>query len=192
MTALTLPQRLALVKFWTERLAALRAEELLPLCDAEMPSGSRIPVMFGGRQAGWASMPQPSQGAAYVADARKLLAWAETNYPEKVGVAETVPVTDELLAHLREHLPSAIRTERQVDPQWVSDLTTSMKAPGYYVTLQGEKLTEVPGIVLPDAKPPVPRVDLDGFDAAGVIGAAWRDGDIPVAEFLALPGGDAA
>jgi hypothetical protein len=190
MTALNLQQRLALVKFFTDVLAALRRDELLPQCDAEMPSGSRLPVMFGGRQAGWASMPKPSQGAAYVADGKKLLAWAEVHHPGKVEVVETVEVTEELLAHLEDHFPSAIVKTRQVDPQWVSDLTKSMKDPGYYLTLQGEKLTEVPGIVLPDAGKPSPRVDLDDFDAAGVIGAAWRDGDIPVTEFLALPGGE--
>jgi hypothetical protein len=190
VTALNLAQRLALVKFLTESLAALRTTELLPQSEAEMPPGSRLPVMFSGRQAGWASMPQPSQGAAYVADEKKLLAWAEINYPDKVGVVETVPVTDELLAHLEEHLPSAIVKTRQVDPQWVSDITKSLKDPGWYRTNQGEKLTEVPGIVLPEPGKPVPHVKLEGFDAAGIIGAAWRDGDIPVAEFLALPAAD--
>ena len=192
MTALNLQQRLALVKFLTDTLAALRTKELLPQSDAEMPPGTRLPVMFGGRQAGWATMPQPSQGAAYVADEKKLLAWAEKQYPDKVETVRTVEVTGELLAHLEEHLPAAIVRTRQVDPQWVSDLTKSMKDPGHYTTHQGEKLTEVPGIVLPDAGKPSPRVNLDDFDAAGVIGAAWRDGDIPVTAFLALPGGEAA
>ena len=182
----------SLVKFFTVALAKLREDELLPQSEAEMPPGSRLPVMFGGRQAGWASVPQPSQRAAYVADGKKLLAWAEKHHPAKMETAETVEVTDALLAHLREHFPSAIVQTRQVDPQWVADLTQAMKDPGYYLTLQGEKLTEVPGIVLPEPGRPSPRVDLDDFPAAEVIGAAWRGGDIPVAELIALPGGEAA
>ena len=95
-------------------------------------------------------------------------------------------VTPEVLAVLREHLPSAIFTVRKVDPQWVTDLTGALKGGGHYITAKGEKLTDVPGITVPEPVPPVPSVDL-AEDAAAIIADAWRAGDIPVADLLALP-----
>ena len=183
---LTLPQRLALVKYITERLAAVRKDDLVPQAGSEMPSGSRLPVFFAGRQAGWASMPQPSRKAAYVSDPAKLLAWARAQYPAKVITDRTVRVTDEVLAVLAEHLPGAIVETPLPDPQWVADLLGALKGGGSYLTHEGEKLTEVPGITVPESDPPAPRVEL--ADAAGeIIGAAWRDGAIPLGDLLALP-----
>jgi len=191
VSALSLQQRLLLVKYLTERLAVVRKDDLLPQAAAEMPSGSRIPVMFAGQHAGWASMPQPTRKSAFVADGKALLAWAEKHHPGKVAGTETAIVTDEVLAVLREHLPGAIVRKRQVDPQWVADILAALKGGGYYVTADGEKLTEVPGVTVPESDPPSPRVEL--ADGAGpVIGAAWQAGDIPVAELLALPVGEAA
>lgn len=188
MSALSTHERLALVKFFTESLAALRAGDLLPQAAAEMPSGARLPVMFGGKLAGWVTMPKPSQKAAYVSDPAKLLAWAQKQYPGHVSDAETVIVTPRVLEILREQLPGAIASEPEVDKQWVSDITDALKKRGFYVTAAGEKLTEVPGITLPDPAPPVPTVSL-ADDAAEVIGAAWLAGEIPASEFLALPAG---
>src|ERR1700689_2403452 len=125
-----------------------------------MPSGSRLPVFFGGRQAGWAAMPQPSKKAAYVSDPAKLLAWARVNHPAKVVTERTVRVTDEVLAVLAEHLPGAIVETPQVEPQWLSALLAALKGGGSYLTHEGEKLTEVPGVTVPESDPPAPRVEL--------------------------------
>lgn len=186
---LSLPQRLALVRWLTDTLEALRKDDLLPQATSEMPPGARVPVYFAGQHAGWVNMPKPTQRSAYVADEKKLLAWAEKNYPDKVDTVEEVAVDDDLIAFLAEHYPSALRKSQRVRPSWVSDICAALKQPGYYVTLTGEKLTDVPGIELPEPGDPVPRVTLSG-DAAAIIAAAWRGGDIPVAEFLALPAGE--
>lgn len=181
---LSLAQRLLLVKFLTDTLGKLRKDELLPQSAGEMPAGSRLPVMFGGRHAGWALMPAASTSVT-VTDEKKLLAWAEQNYPAKVRTAETVKVDDDLIAFLAEHYPSALEKRRQVEPAWVGDITTSLKEHGYHITMTGEKLTDVPGITVSESSP-APRVNLTP-DAAEIIGNAWRDGDIPMAELLALP-----
>jgi hypothetical protein len=162
---------------------------MLPQAGTELPSGSRIPVMLGSQRAAWVTMPEPSRKAAYVSDEKALLAWAEKQYPEKVTPAETVPrITEQVLAVLREHLPGAIETGRQVDPQWVSDIQLALKLRGHYVTGTGEKLTEVPGITLPVPDPAVPRVDL-ADDATAVIGAAWPQIAAGLPGLLALPAG---
>jgi hypothetical protein len=191
--AMSLPQRLALVKYLTDALKALRADDLLPQSAREMPSGARLPVWFGGRLAGWASMPQPSKKAAYVSDERKLLAWAEKNHPAKVQPVTEVAVDDDLLAFLAGHYPQALRTSRRVDPQWVSDICGALAGSGHYITAEGEKLTadEIPGVTLPPADPPSPRVTLED-DAQAAIMAAWQSGDIDVAGMLALPAGQDA
>jgi hypothetical protein len=191
MADLSLAQRLALCKFLTDALKALRLSELLPQAAGEMPSGARLPVMFGGQLAGWASMPQPSKKSAYVDDDKALLAWAEKHHAAKVLTTETAEVTDDVLAVLEEHLPSAIVKTRQVDPQWVSDLTDALRDKGFYVTSDGEKLTEVPGITVPESDPPAPRVDLKP-EAGAIIGAAWQAGDIPVGDLIALPAASGA
>ena len=185
--SLSTVQRMALVKWLAERLAKLREDDLLPLAAAEMPSGSRLPVMFGGRHAGFVNMPQPSQGAAYVSDPAKLLAWAEKHHPAKVEPTVEVAVDDDLIAHLADHYPSALREGRRVRPAWVGDLQAALKDPGWYLTAQGEKLTEVPGITVPEAKPPVPSVNLDKQTAGEIIEAAWRDGLILADDLLSLP-----
>ena len=191
MTApLPLPAQLLLVKWLTDQMAAHRHDDLLPQSAAEMPAGSRIPVMFGGKLAGWASMPQPSKKSAYVSDGKALLAWAEKHYPAHVGDAVSVAVDDDLLAFLQDNYPQALRTERQVDPQWVADIQGALKERGYYVTSGGEKLTEVPGITLPDPEPASPRINLED-NASEVIGDAWRAGLIALPDVLALPAGSA-
>ena len=42
-------------------------------------------------------------------------------------------------------------------------------------------------MVMPDARPPVPTVNLDKKTASEIIEAAWRAGLIPADELLALP-----
>jgi hypothetical protein len=187
MTApLSVAQRLTLAKYLTDGLKNAREKDMLPQAAAEMPSGTRLPVFFDGKQAGWASMPQPSKKAAYVSDEKALLAWAEKHLPAKVGTEYGVRVTDEVLAVLRQHLPGAITETRKVDPQWLADVLGALRGGGSYVTREGERLTSVPGIEVPEPVPPVPHVDLVA-DAATVIGGAWQAGEIPFAELLALP-----
>lgn len=185
--ALSLAQWLALVQWLTATLAALRKDDLMPQAAKEMPPGSRIPVMFGGKHAGWASMPKPSVSVS-VRDEKKLLAWAEANYPGNVETVEEVAVDDDLIAFLAEHYPSALRKSRRVRPHFASDICGALKDPGHYITFTGEKLTEVPGIEVRESDP-APRVNLEP-GAGAIIAAAWRGGDIPVADLLALRAGD--
>jgi hypothetical protein len=160
---------------------------MLPQAAAEMPSGTRLPVFFGGEQAGWAIMPQPSRKSAYVSDPAKLLAWVRVNLPGKVAVTKAIPVTDEVLAVLAEHLPGAVVETPGVDAQWLSDVLGALKGGGAYTTHEGERLTEVPGITVPESDPAAPRVDFTGFDEGAVIGGAWAQGLIPLGDVLALP-----
>lgn len=185
---MNLQQALALVKFLTDQLAKQRAGQMVPQSRKEMPSGARMPAMFGGKLAAWVNMPQPTQRSARVQDPKKLLAWAKVNYPGKVQPTVEVETTPELIDHLREHFPSALKTGEEVDPHWVSDICAALKDPGYYLTKQGEKLTPdgVPGVVLPEAEAPFPTVTLTD-DAEAVIAEAWRSGGIQVGELLALP-----
>lgn len=184
--ALSVAQRLLLAKFLTDGIKKAREGDMLPQAAAEMPSGTRLPVFFGGRQAGWATMPQPSRKSAYVSSERDFLAWAEKHYPGKVADAPEVLVTPEVIAVLKEHLPGAIIPRRKADPQWLSDLLGALKGGGSYVTREGEKLTEVPGITVPESDPAAPRVEL-ADEAGEIIGGAWRDGVIPLGDLLALP-----
>ena len=57
------------MKFLTDRLAALRKEDLVPEAGQQMPPGARMPVMFAGRLAGWATMPKGSKTAAVTDEA---------------------------------------------------------------------------------------------------------------------------
>lgn len=190
MSELTLAQRFALWKWLDETVAALRKKELLPQADAEMPPGSRLPAMFGGQLAAWASMPQPAQRAAFVKDGAKLLAWARKQYPGKIEYPAEVKVDAGLIEFLQEHRPESLSTSERVDPQWAADICHGLTDPGYYVTAAGEKLTEVPGIDVPEASPSVPRVNLEP-GAAEVIGQAWADGLIDLRGMLALPAPEA-
>lgn len=190
MTApLDLSQRLGLWKHLTTVLEKLHKDGLVPDAQAAWPSGTRMPLMFGGKHAGWANMPEASKKSAHVSEPAKLLAWTQVHYPAKVATTETVEVTPELLAHLREHFPDAIVRTRQPDPQWVADVCKALAESGRYATITGDKLTEVPGITVSEPKAPVPHVNLDKEHGAEIIGAALLAREIPVAELLALPGG---
>jgi hypothetical protein len=187
MSALTLHQRLALVKFLTEELDAVRKKELVPQSQDEMDSGERRPAKFGGKRAAWVSMPQPSDKAAYVSNAAQLLNWARVNHPDRVEKVPVIAISqDALIALLEKDHPEAVRYESRVDPQWTADLVKALKGGGHYVTSAGEKLAGVPGITVPEADAPVPRITLED-DAAEVIRAAWLAGDITADDLLALP-----
>jgi hypothetical protein len=186
---LSIAQKLGLAKFLVDALKKLREDDLVPQSAAEMPPGSRLPVMFGGQHVGWASMPKGSVTVTVRAPAA-LLAWADANYPAKVETVEEVIVDDDLIAFLAEHYPSALKKSRRVQPAWASDICGALKDPGHYITITGEKLTEVPGIEVRESDPS-PRVNLEP-GAADIIAAAWRAGDIPVADLLALPAGGEA
>lgn len=181
---LALAQRLLLAKYLTDRLKLLRDNELVPQASAEMPSGSRLPVMFGGRLAGWASMPAGSK-TTRVADEGALMDWARREHPDRIGSMESVAMSPAVLDLVRQHMPEAIRTEEVLDGMWVGDMLSGLQKKGYVVTAEGEKLTSVPGIVT-GISTPAPRVNL-AEDADSVIAAAWLGGDIPAGEFLALP-----
>jgi hypothetical protein len=189
--SLSLPQRFGLWKWLSEELAALRKDDLLPQAGKEMPAGARIPVMFGEKLAGWVTMPQPSKVSAAVMDEGRLLRWAKASYPGKVEYPVEVKVDAGLIEYLQEHRPESLHTGERVDPQWVADICAGLSGKdGYYVTATGEKLTEVPGIEIPERKPSVPRVDLEDC-AAAVIQEARAAGEIDLGEMLALPAGDA-
>jgi len=143
--------------------------------------------MFGGKHAGFVTMPAPSKTVSV--DEARLLAWAEKTCPHHVETTEEPILGGSLIRYLRENAPHFLRPAKRLDPQFVTDLTTAMKAKGYYVTADGEKITEVPGVVVGESEP-APRVNLSE-DAGQIIGAAWRAGDIPVADLLALPAGEA-
>lgn len=189
--SLTLPQQFALWKWLDETLTALRKNQLLPQASDDMEPGERMAVKFGGRLAGWVTMPKPSQRSAVVSDDKKLLAWVRKHYPEKIENPVEVKVDAGLIEFLQEHRPESLHVSERTDPQWVSDICRGLTDPGYYVTAQGEKLTEVPGIEIPEASPSVPRVSLEK-DAAVVIRQAWAAGDIDLRGMLALPAGEAS
>ncbi len=181
---LTIGQRLTLTKWLLDHLAALRKDDLLPEAQAELVAGERAAVKFGGQVAAWISMPKPST-TAHVTDEEKLLAWARENAPHAVETVTEVTVSGELIRYLRENAPEFLTARERMAPDWTEDALTGMKAKGYYVTWQGEKVDEVPGITV-SAGESVPRVSLTA-DASVVIGKAWRSGDIGLSGLLELP-----
>ena len=60
---LNLQQKLALGRSSPRPSTGSARTTCCPPATDEMPSGSRIPAMFGGELAAWASMPEPSQPA---------------------------------------------------------------------------------------------------------------------------------
>jgi hypothetical protein len=189
MTALTIAQKLALTKWLTDRLAALRKDDLLPEAQAELVAGERAAVKFGGDVAAWISMPQPTTTVS-VTDEGKLLAWAQENAPHAVETVTEVAVTGELIRYLRQNAPEFLAERQRVAPDWAEDAKTGLKAKGFYVTWQGEKVPEVPGITVSSGES-VPRVTLTS-DASLVIGRAWQNGDIGLSGLMELPAGETA
>lgn len=180
---LDLAGQLTVAKFLAETIAGRRTGDLVPEAQDVWPASTRIPVAFGGKHTAWVAMPKGSKSAA-VSDPAKLLAWAKANHPHQVADEVTVRVTPEVIAVLAEHLPGALVRTPTVDQHWTDDITKALKEKGFYVTREGEKLTEVPGITVSE-KPGVPTVTLEK-DAGETITAAWRDGLIPLDGLLAL------
>lgn len=190
MSGLSLAQKFGLWKWLTDTLLAdLRSKHLIPQADEEMPPGARLPVMFGGVVAGWVTRPKDAQPSAAVTDQAKLLAWAKVNYPAKVEYPAEVVVDAGLIEFLQEHRPESLRTGERVDRQWAEDLCAALTKPGFYVTHEGEKLTEVPGITVPEPKPSVPTVKLER-NATEIIERAWPQIRGNLGEVLALPAGE--
>lgn len=190
MNGLSLAQKFGLWKWLADTLLAdLRSKHLIPQAEEEMPPGARLPVMFGGKTAGWVTRPKASQPAATVTDQVKLLAWAKVNYPAKVEYPAEVVVDAALIEFLQEHRPQSLRTGERVDRQWAEDICSALTKHGSYTTYEGEKLTDVPGITVPEAKPSVPTVKLEG-NATEIIEQAWPQIRDNLGEVLALPAGE--
>lgn len=183
---LSLAQKFALWKWLDGALSALRKDELLPDAADNLVPGERMAVKFGGALAAWVSMPKPTQPAARITDEAELLAWAKANHPERVDYLPEVKVDAGLIEFLQEHRPESLHVTERVDPQWATDLCSGLTSAGHYITAAGEKLTDVPGIEIPEASPSVPRVNLEP-DAAKVIAAAWPEIQGSLREVLALP-----
>jgi hypothetical protein len=190
VSGLTLPQQFGLWKWLSDQLTAFRKDDLLTQAEKEMPAGARMPVMYGGKLAGWVTMPEPSKTAAYISDEARLLAWTRVHYPEKIENYVEVKVDAGLIEFLQEHRPESLHVTERADRQWANDICHALASDdGYYITLQGEKLTEVPGIEVPERKPSVPAVKL-GRDATAVISAAWPEIQGAFGDVLALPAGE--
>jgi hypothetical protein len=186
MSGQSAPQKLALWKWLSEVLKTAREDDMLPQAAAEMPPGARMPAMFGGQLAAWVNMPKPNKKTASVTDERKLLAWAQENHPHHVETETEVRVDAALIAFLREHRPQSLHDFERTEPQWAEDVCKALAETGRYALMNGERVTEVPGITVSEGRPPVPRVDL-ADDAGEIIGAAWARGEIDPREVLALP-----
>lgn len=187
---LSVPQKLTLWKWLDSTLASLRKGDLLPEAAEQMVPGERIAVRFGGKKiAAWVSLPQPTQRSAYISDYAKLLAWAKTQYPEKIENPVEVLVDAALIEYLQENRPASLHISERVDPQWADDIRGALTDHGHYITAKGEKLTEVPGIEIPEPVPSVPRVSLER-DATEIIAAAWPQIQGSLREVLALPPGE--
>lgn len=186
MIAPTLAQRLALVKWFTDRLAELRKDDLVPDAQNGWPPGTKIPIWFAGGHAGWASMPAPTTSVV-VADPEKFLAWAQETAPARVVQKRTIDPEwmPKVLAHLAEHLPDALETAAAVDDYFTADVCKALKERGRWADGNGEPHTEIPGLEVRQSDPS-PRVNL-GDDAGELILAAIAAGELRVAEALALP-----
>jgi hypothetical protein len=185
--SLSLFEKLALWKFLDTALTALHDDDLVPAAQDQMVPTQREPVKFGDGLVGWVTLPKPRQGSAYIKDAAKLLAWAKKQYPAKVDNPVEVIVDAGLIEFLQEHRPQSLHVAERVDPQWTDDIRTALTSQGYYITATGEKLTEVPGIEVPDASPSSPQVRLER-NAGEVIAAAWPQLQGSLREvLLALP-----
>jgi hypothetical protein len=184
--ALSLAEKLALWKFLDTALTALHKKELVPRAIDELVPTERKPVEFGGRLAAWVTLPKPRQGSAYVKDASRLLAWARVNYPEKIEYLPEVKVDAALVEWLQEHRPESLHVTERVDAQWAADICSGLTGQGHYITAAGEKLTEVPGIEVPEPSPSSPQVRLEP-NAGEVIAAAWPEIQPGLREVLTLP-----
>jgi hypothetical protein len=183
--SLSLAERLALWAFLDRALKALH-KDLVPAAQAEFVPTQRTPVKFGNDVAAWVTLPKDRQPSAYIASEDRLLAWARVNYPAKVEYVTEVKVDAALLEYLQEHRPESLHVAEQVDRQWAGDICAGLTSQGCYITAAGEKLTEVPGIEVPEPVPSSPQVRLE-HDATEIIAAAWPQIQGSLREVLALP-----
>jgi hypothetical protein len=157
---------LLVAKWLTERLIGARRDELEPAAVRALPVGSRIPVVLDGVTAGTVSRAKPAVRVS-VTNPLKFLAWTE------------------------EHRPGEVEVVRQVRQSFADAVKRSVKEHGGWLDTATGEVTPVPGVEVSEGDPSV-RVELaSGAEAA--IAAAWRSGQINLAEVLALPaGGDNA
>lgn len=187
---MTLAENLTLWKWLSDTLTAAHKNQLVPRGQEEMTPGERLAVKFGNQLAAWVSLPNPAQRKAFVASDAKLLAWAKEHFPEKIEHPAEVLVDAGLIEYLQEHRPQSLHVAERVDPQWISDICAGLSGKKHrYITANGELLTEVPGIEMPEPKPSSPRVDLED-NAAEVITAAWPEIQAGLREVLTLPAGE--
>jgi len=161
---LALARTLAVVSYLSATLAAAKKEELGPQAVAAIPVGSRLPVVLGGGNAGFVSVPRPATRAV-VSDEAEYRAWVEANRPDEIV------------------------TLRQVRDSFTSAVLASVKAHGGLLDKDKGEYVPVPGIEVRQGDPS-PRVEL-GDDAAGLIGSAWRSGELDLGAILALPAAEA-
>ena len=155
--------QLAVIKYITDHLAAVRKTDLAPGVVAALAPGARLPIKIGDTLVGWLSIPKPSRKAAIVNEA-KFLTWVQDNHPTEIVPSVRGSFTDLVLRSVRER--------------------------GGWLDKSTGELTDVPGVERSFGDP-YPKVDLE--DGAGdVIGAAWRGGLIDIGHMLALEGGGEA
>lgn len=158
--SLSLPQRLAVVKFLSEMLSRLRGEELVPEAIAEWAPGARIPVKFADELAGWASVPKPSVRARIVND-RAFFTWVAEHHAHQIEVVERV-----------------------YDSFTKVVLDAAKKNGGYWIDGDTGEKQPIPGVEVGTGDL-YTKVDLTN-DAGEIIARAWRAGDIDFGDLLAL------
>lgn len=157
---MALARMLAVVSYLSGTLAAARKNELGPEAAAAIPVGSRLPVMLAGRNAGFVSVPKPA-ARPVVADEPRFRAWVKANRPDEIVITE------------------------QVRDSFTSAVLASVKARGGLLDKEAGEVIPVPGVEIKQSDPS-PRVELED-DAAELIGAAWRSGELDLGTLLALP-----
>ncbi|HLI36782.1 MAG TPA: hypothetical protein VKV80_05500 [Streptosporangiaceae bacterium] len=156
-------ERITLAEFLSRHFAAARKGPLNAEALGEMVTGERMAAVFGGRVAAWVSLPRPATRVRVVSEPA-FRAWVKKHMPDEVVTVEQV----------REASQRAILDQAKANGgRWLNRET------GEYVPVDGIEVA---------AGDPAPRVELTP-DAAEVIGAAWRDGEIDLGPMLALPAG---
>jgi hypothetical protein len=185
--SLSLAEKLTLWKWLSGALDTVHDKALVPEGQRDMVPGERHAVKFNGELVAWVSLPQDTQPAARVRNPAMLLAWAKKEHPAKVENPVEVIVDAGLIEFLQEHRPQSLHIGERVDRQWVEDICTGLNGRDHrYVTADGEVLTDVPGIEIPEATPASPRVNLEK-NAGEIITRAWPQIQPALREVLALP-----
>ena len=161
MTDMTTRQRITLAEFLGSHFLKVRADKLNAEALDEMTVGERYAARFGGRVAGWVSLPNPPKRAS-VTNKLTFLAW------------------------VRKYMPDEIETVEIVRPGTQASLLAAAKASGgKWLNKETGKEIDIDGITF-GVGDPSPRVDLTD-EAAEAIGTAWRAGEIDLTPLLALP-----